>query len=137
MARLIVVAVVAVFVAMPVRADTTYSSYAFSKQYIVSISRAALEKAPSWKDDADNPPLSAKKAIKLANEMKDSLVKDTEDFKWKLESAALKPAGDGKWYWLVHYDAVFQSAPTGQPNHLRLVVLMDGTVIKPVIKDDP
>lgn len=129
------VAVAVVFCITPVRADMTLYSYAFSKQYSVSITREALEKSPTWKDDVENPPLSARKAIALANELKDSLVKDSDDFKWTLQSASLQPAGDGKWYWLLHYDAIFRGASTGIPNHLRLVVLMDGTVIKPGIRD--
>ncbi len=135
MARLVAAAVTMALLIAPSRADTTLSSYAFSKRYDVTISGDALEKSPAWKDDAENPPLSARKAIKLANEMKDSLVKDSKDFKWTLQSASLEPAGDGKWYWLVHYDAVFQGSSTGIPNRLRLVILMDGTVIKPVVRD--
>jgi hypothetical protein len=135
MARLHVTAVAVAFLAPSLDAPTLYS-YAFSKQYIVTISREALEKSPSWTDDAENPPLSARRAIRLANGMKDSIVKDSNDFKWRLRSASLEPAGDRKWYWLVYYEAEFQGgASTGQPNHLRLAVLMDGEVIKPEVKD--
>lgn len=137
MRHLIAVAVAMAFLVAPVRAETTLYSYAFSKQYIVSISDEALEKSPPWKEDAENPPLSARKAIKLANEMKDSLVKDSKRYKWVLQFASLYPTGEGKWYWLVHYDAEFQGGSTGIPNHLQLVVLMDGTVITPLVKDYP
>lgn len=141
MTRLKLVPVVVMFFVVPLRADTTqfeHASYAFSKQYIVSITSEALEKSPTWKEDDENPPLPARKAIRLANKMKDSLVKDSKDYKWKLQSASLHPSGAGKWYWLVHYDAEYQgSGSTGVPSHLRLVVLMDGTIIKPVVNARP
>jgi hypothetical protein len=137
--RLFFVAAIAVALSAPVvRAELTVFSYAFSKQYSVTVSSDALENSPSWKDDAENPPLSAKKAIKLATEMKDSLVKDSKDFKWSLESTSLRPASGDKWYWLVSYEARFQGAgSTGVPHNLRLIVLMDGKVIKPEVRKYP
>ena len=67
--------------------------------------------------------------------MKDSLVKDSDDYKRWLEDAALTP-DHGKWYWVIRYEArVRRGGSTGQPPYLRLVVLMDGTVIKPVVRD--
>jgi hypothetical protein len=135
MTRLLAGAVAVVFLTSAARAEIVLASYAFSKQYIVTISDEALEKSPTWKDDADNPPVSARKAIELANETKDALVKDSKQFKWRLGSASLRPAGKGKWYWLVYYEALFQGVSTGFPHHLRLVVLMDGKVIKPEVRD--
>jgi hypothetical protein len=136
MGRFLAAAIAVAFLATVVRAELTICSYAFSKQYAVRVPDEALEKSPSWKDDAENPPLSAKKAIKLATEMKDSLVKDSKNYKWTLTSARLEPAGGGKWYWLIYYEAQFPIG-TGIPDHLRLVVLMDGKVIKPEVRKYP
>jgi hypothetical protein len=117
--------------------DVSYHSYAISANYTVTVTREALAKSPLWKDDEENPPFSAKKAIKLANEMKDSLVEDSKDYKWKLDEATLKPAGGEKWYWLIRYEAQFQGgASIGVPPFLCLVVLMDGKVVKPEVKKD-
>lgn len=114
-------------------------SYAFGKQYVVSINENVISRTPDWEPDDDNPPLAAKKAIKLATQMKDTLVNDDDDFKWRLESAALEPwrNGTNKWYWVVTYNAKFQGASSGQENFLRLIVLMDGTVMKPKISREP
>jgi hypothetical protein len=134
---LVAAAVISAFLVTPSYAELILNSYAFSKQYKVTITDEAIEKSPAWKDDAENPPLSAKKAIKLADAMKDSLVKDSKDRKWKLTSASLEPLGDGKWYWLVSYEAEFQGGmSTGIAPNLRLVILMDGMAIKPAIKDE-
>lgn len=113
----------------------TYSSYAFSKQYKVEITRENLNASPEWKENEENPPLSARKAIVIATKLKDKLVKDSVEFKWKLQRASLTPAVNDKWYWLVHFDAEFQGGSSGIPNHLRLVVLMDGTAVEPIVKN--
>ena len=78
-------------------------------------------------------------AIKLADETKDSLVKDSKDYKWVLRSASLElvPDSGGKWFWLVNYEAEFQGGFSGVPYGLRLAVLMDGKVVKPEVKEYP
>jgi hypothetical protein len=137
MSRLVCSVVATALLAAYGYADISHASYGFGKQYWVTISRNALEKSPSWSEDSDNPPLAAKKAIKLANEMRDTLVNDTKDYKWIIRDVSLVPDGDGKWYWLVNYEARFPFMASGVPPNLRLVVLMDGTVIRPEVKDYP
>jgi hypothetical protein len=138
MARVLKIAICALVLDGTLRADYAdrgYHSYAFGKHYIVRVSPKDLKQSPSWKKDEENPPLSARKAIKLATKMKDSLVKDSKDFKWELQSAALEPAGNDKWLWIVCYQAVFSGASVSSVPHLRLAVLMDGKVVKPEVKD--
>jgi hypothetical protein len=139
MTRLITAVFAFAYLTPTVFADTVISSSALGKQYTVRISRSALAKSPEWEDDAENPPLSAKSAIKFANEMKDSLVKDSNGYKWTLKSLSLMPGETGKWYWLAEYTAGFHQPSTGIhiPHNLRLAVLMDGTVIKPLVADHP
>jgi hypothetical protein len=120
-----------------------FYSYAFGKRYCCEISRESLAKSPSWDTTTDNPPLSPGKAVRLANALKDKFVKDSRDFKWHLISADLEndwwsgeDAGK-KWWWSVKYEAhVRVGGESGIPNHLTLIVLMDGTVIEPKITKD-
>jgi hypothetical protein len=117
--------------------EIAWFSQADSRQFVVTITNQMIENSPVWADDDENPPLSARDAIKRANEIKNKLVQDSEMFKWKLASASLTPAKEKskKWYWLIYYKAEFQGINrAGYPDDLRLVVLMDGTVISPVIK---
>ncbi len=116
----------------------SHSSYACGKRYVVTIAYAALDKAPKWAEADENPPLSAKKALKAANDMKDSLMKDSEKPKWILRSLDLRPAGDDRWYWTANYEEEPLNGRrlAGQPPSLKLVVLMDGTAIKPEVTDD-
>jgi hypothetical protein len=79
-------------------------SHALGKRYRVTITYAELDNTPRWSEDEENPPLSAKKALQVANKMKDSLVKDDEKHKWTLESLTLTPAGKSRWYWVVTYE---------------------------------
>ncbi len=100
-----------------------------------------LVNSPAWDDSAENPPVSAKRAVKLASAVKDSLVSDLERWEWELESTALKKHGD-KWYWIVRYQAHLKDgharttkrkwdAPKNIAPFLDVPVLMDGTAIKP------
>src|SRR4051794_35689991 len=47
---------------MPPGGRVVLWSYWQGKCYRVTITQAALDKAPAWKDDAENPPLAARKA---------------------------------------------------------------------------
>jgi hypothetical protein len=113
------------------------NSYGLGKRYAVVVTQAALDKAPAWKAEADDPPLPARKAMKLAGATKDRLVQDTKDWVWRQASAALEESTDGRWYWLVSYEARPRDGLlSGVAPYLRLVVLMDGTVVKPKVSDD-
>jgi hypothetical protein len=111
-------------------------SLAFGKLYRVTVPEAALDRAPVWKEDADNPPLSARKAIKLAGEARERLFKDSEDWVWHRQSVELCDAGGGRWYWTVTYRAY--NTDIVYYVHLpevHFVVLMDGTVVEPTVVD--
>jgi len=110
----------------------TKLSIAFGKVYWVTATVAALDKAPVWKDDAANPPLSARKAIKLADEARGRRFKDPDEWEWRRALVELCDAGKGRWYWSVRYQAYYK----GIVYFLRLpeiylLVLMDGTVVEP------
>ena len=130
----IIIAVFIILLSEPCYAQITRCSYAFSKQYCFTITANMLKVSPVWSEDADNPPLPARKAIRLATKLKNELVKDTEKFKWKLESCSLEQAETSKWYWFITYFARYQGSSTGIPHHLQVIVLMDGTVIRPMVK---
>jgi hypothetical protein len=107
---------------------------AFGKVYQVIVSRAALDKTPAWKDDADNPPLSPRKAIKLADEARARLFKDNDEWEWRRGSMELCDAGGGRWYWSAPYRAYYKDIVyIIRLPEIHLVVLMDGTVAEPTV----
>lgn len=111
-----------------------FYSYANGKQFKVEVSRAAIAKAPQWKPDSDHPPLTARKALDLAKVVRERLVKDGTDFKWRLLSIQLTPYDERQdgWYWVVSY-----GGNSGRKLPFRLAVLMDGSVPEPTVKEYP
>jgi hypothetical protein len=110
-------------------------SYVWEKTYTVTVTQAMLGNTPSWALTHADPPLSARKALWLATKKKDGIVKDSSEFKWELSSASLIPTGHAKWYWVIEFTAKHQAGFfRGRPAFLKLIVLMDGTVIDPELK---
>jgi len=109
-----------------------------TKTFTIAVTDADLRTTPSWTGTGD-PPLSARKAIRLLTPVKESLVHNEKDFKtWRLSSLSLKQADQvpDEWYWVATYEAWYDlksGFATGGPYTLYLVVLMDGRVIKPVV----
>jgi hypothetical protein len=90
-----------------------------------------LAKTPVWPPETEQPPLSPRRAQHLASEQLQNLVRNTKE--WQLLVIALKDTGDHlHWYYLL---AFIRMPPPGVAaiggDFLDIVVLMDGTVIKP------
>jgi hypothetical protein len=108
-------------------------SWAYGKAYDVNLSDDDIQKTPAWKQDDENPPLSARRAVRLATKMKDSLGKDAKQLEFG--GLALEQFS-GRWYWTVRFAGDPENDRMMAP-HLFLVVLMDGTVPKPESRDAP
>jgi len=107
-----------------------------SVSFKVTVTGSAIGRTPKWNEQDENPPLSARRAIKLADNLRAKVVKDHEEWKWHLEHASLTPFSEspqGRWYWEISYYAA-RPVYTGPHNELHLAVLMDGTVVEPEIK---
>lgn len=129
-------------------ADEELCGYAFGKFYHVAVHRKELEKTPDWDSSREEkPPLSGRKALTLATEFQQTLIRDSAKWKWELQYFGLRYM-DGRWYWLAYFEAHPQqpsgigrphsldglSYASGHPPNLYLAVLMDGTVVKPHIE---
>lgn len=125
----------AVFAAVCVETDlaaqvlVSYVSYNNGKALESVITADAIDRTPAWDESTADPPLSARSAMKLADGMKDKLVHDAEDGRWERVATELRSATANHWYWLARYE--LQKAATGPVPDLIILVLMDGTVIKP------
>lgn len=108
-------------------------SQGIGKRYEVTITRGMLEHSPAWPVAEANPPVGARKAIALAEREKSTLVKDDNRWTWRLESATLMPFDHDRWYWVIGYTADFREKGGGLPPRVNLVVLMDGTVVRPKV----
>lgn len=94
-------------------------------EFVLTESR--LEQAPRWPQDADNPPLPPRKALKAAIDYLKVLVKAGAD--WRTEGIKLEPMGKGgQWIYIV--EVLPPGAIDGKRIPSKLIVLMDGEVVK-------
>ena len=79
--------------------------HAFGKQYAVVVTGEELKKAPVWDQSAENPPLSARKALNLVTDFIKTVKPGRANFEWRLEHIALRKT-EGYWYWLAYFSAL-------------------------------
>jgi hypothetical protein len=100
--------------------------------------RDTIRKSPAWDQETESPPVSPKKAIKLAEKMRKSVLKAPDDWEWHTMDLHLFLLGDDC-VWHVTFQAMPIEREAGliSPHEeITLIVLMDGTVIKPVVVDE-
>jgi hypothetical protein len=107
------------------------------KVYYTSVSPERILRTPGWKDDSKEPPLSPLKALNLAETERRILIRDLDLEGWELESASLKRAHGDHWYYEVGFRGLNKpvDTTTGHRPSLVVLVLMDGTVVEPVVLD--
>ena len=113
-----------------------FPSRAPAQAYVTTITRKMLDDSPAWDANDENPPLSARKAMAAANAVVAKLEPDTKSWKRRLEGLFLCQDGESnKWYWRVEYrwDPPPGTALGGLAPYMTIVVLMDGTVVQPII----
>jgi hypothetical protein len=104
-------------------------------RYVARLTTATLAKSPPWSEDAENPPLSARKAMRLAHKEKERLTANAR-FKalWMFEDARLRSVADlrdckDRWFWVITYTES-HAVSSGPPIRLPIFVTMDGKVVK-------
>ena len=137
-----VISCILLFLALPTVGGDIFkshelASYAEGKEFLFKI--VDIQRMPTWPLDAAYPPFSARKAQMLARKQMDKLVSDGKE--WPLERICLQDMGDNlHWIYVVEF-----GLPPSKSGGLhrtievtfRIVVLMDGTVIKPVVTSHP
>jgi hypothetical protein len=134
--RIVVALTIVLGFGAPLLASRAIASHSIGNDtYEVHVRDEDLLKAPEWKADADNPPVSARKAIRLASQAKDTLVKDTPMYKWEFAKADLCLDQDTqRWYWLILFEGRLRNGEAEEDAPTRLIgVLMNGTVLKPTL----
>jgi hypothetical protein len=118
-----------------VSADVEIYNYVDGKTIAVKVDTKRLLATPSWKKDEANPPVCAKRAIGIAQEIKKALIKSPGRFQWRLVSAKLvRDRECERWYWKIEFEGRLPpSEPPDFPKELDVVVLMDGTAVQPVV----
>ncbi len=112
----------------------TFSGYGERKRFDYSFDTPRLAATPEWKSDQENPPLSPRKAEKLAMMKIQALLKKSKC--WHRAEIVLQDSGDERhWFYVIKYDRDGGSVP--QPVSMVVVVLMDGTIPEPKLLDMP
>jgi hypothetical protein len=106
----------------------------YDLRYTSVVTDKLLDATPPWADDQDNPPISAKRAIGLADSVRTDWLKGQESLslKWTLRDVTLTHALGNKWFWVVGYEGhPSVGGTTGMPPYIHLIVLMNGEVVMP------
>ena len=108
-----------------------YSYYA-GKRYTFTITSKMQAHCPKWNPDkSPNPPLSAAKALASARKFISTIEHDP-GYKWELDDLSLVDACG--WAWRARFELHWLgAASSGQPFTMHCWVLMDGTVVQPLI----
>ena len=107
--------------------------YSYPDERRAEITVAGDNLRPMWKSTEYNPPLSARQAIALAMTKRKEIVNDPPNGQWVLKEAAITPfdANNGIWFWLITFEEQTNGITTGMIPHLKLAILMDGSVVEP------
>ena len=88
-----------------------------------------------WKNTEPNPPVSARRALQIADNFRRERFKDHTFYDWSLEHAALTPLDikSDKWCWIILFKAVPKpgNGGSGRWPEFPVYVLMDGSTIEP------
>ena len=114
------------------------NGYVFGKRYQSETgeNHKGFAEAPTWEKAAENPPLSARKALERGDKLAGDLVEQPAGWHRELECLSLVPIAK-KWIWQPKY--IWRSA-TGRragDRSVPFMILMDGTAVAPRVTDTP
>ncbi|HRX82008.1 MAG TPA: hypothetical protein P5307_23230 [Pirellulaceae bacterium] len=86
-----------------------------------------IAESPQWLPSDDNPPTSARQAMRVAMARLRQLVeaRALSSLDWKVRSVSLQQWDDETWYWVVSIDAAHRSGGSSLYN-ASIIVLMNG-----------
>lgn len=126
----------AVMLAIPACAQDSAASYLSERtgtRYDFTVTHAQIQRTPDWAEDADNPPLSPRVALARARADLRTFLPDAAQ--WRHPEISLKEVGaPHKWIYIVKFEGPLPpNMSDGPVDIMRVIVLMDGTAIKPII----
>jgi len=106
-----------------------------------TISTEEIEATPKWMETDSSPPVSARKAIdmatfKLPDVLFELFEKRGNRKEWEVDRVCLKQFAE-RWYWIVSFTRIIPPGNIGSgiQDESQIVVLMNGKVILPRLKD--
>ena len=114
--------------------DFVYCSYGsyLGRSYETCISKDQLENTPKWVDGAPDPPLSARSAKEIATVQLNKQFKEANA--WRVDEIALTLINDDRWVYIISFSQPRpESVNESLASPFKIVVLMNGTVVKPTL----
>jgi hypothetical protein len=102
------------------------------KHYESKISEADILRTPVWDAGADFPPLSARKAQQIAQREFQQLAGKTKH-PWAVRETTIIDVGDEHFVYVIQLEQWPPEKACTMCDFMRIIVLMDGTVPKPII----
>jgi hypothetical protein len=123
-------------------AGELYENYSVSgkangQSYQFTATKAEFAKTPVWPVGTEHPPLAPRRAEEIARRQLQQLVPSGAD--WRLEGITVFPLGDDlHWVYSVEFSPPLRpDVAVFMGDYMRLLVLFDGSVIKPKITPIP
>lgn len=119
-----------IYSANTICAEQTFYCYpATGGSYETRVNIDILEQAPHWDLNTENPPLSARKALRIAEDFLKKAQPVQKDGKYVLDGLSLMSYED-HWFWLARYDWQFAKGGSSGPGFwFQVGILMDGTIV--------
>jgi hypothetical protein len=110
-----------------------FSSYARGQQWDFTITLQNLANAPSWRAEEEFPPLSPRRALKIARRSLSTLVGDWGE--WSVSAVSLRPIGaENSWIYVVEFSEpspLHFQVGSYMPASFQIPVLMNGATVVP------
>jgi hypothetical protein len=104
------------------------------KHYEFTVTDADIARTPVWAASADFPPLSARKAQDIARREMQKLLGGGKQ-PWELRETTIANMGDGMHFvYVIQFEPLNDGQGCTMCDFMRILVLMDGTVPKPIVK---
>lgn len=102
----------------------------------IEILESMTVQQPEWNQRYENPPLSARRALAIADDFRINRLKDWDQFDWSLTGLRLTPLDlkNNKWCWVVQFELAVKPNVNLTASHLpelEVWVMMDGTIVEP------
>ena len=122
------------FLLAQVESSAAGHARADGKQLWFPVTAADVRQAPTWPQDAENPPLPPREAIAIARRQLSGLVSDPAV--WEFEEICLSRFSEDRWAYFVRFRREYgpNVAVTGG-DYFHIPVLMNGTTVEPKITD--
>ncbi len=105
-----------------------------------SVTKGELERMPEWGPEAENPPLSARRAKRLSIQIIDRKVRAGNISRyvhaiWRVQRLTLRMIEDEKWLWIVEFELEPKTGTglTGVAPQCQIALSMSGKLIRSTV----